>query len=666
MTYIDDDIIKRIKCSFEQQKEVNQNWSKYAAFVYSKTLSKDDVAMLEANDRDTFDFNIVRPFIWKSLKNVLDSSISTSFRPAVDDENMEKMKDTPVSPKIPLNVIADILNKKYETIQKKSGYDDMVYQVATDVWIGGKGVIKVTTEYENKYNFSQGFKMERCINPTKVYFDNKSKDVTKKDGDYAFEVIALTEEEFKKEYPSISFESVDKNWQGYGQAIIVKDQGSDKKMVNIIEYYYKDIKETKLYQLNNLKITEKRPANDSSILKTRKIKDSTIMMQRFVGNIELTKPAKTNFKSLPYIMVMGERYFDNEDREFIYPFAKHAFDGQRVKNLVMNFFLYDALNNRTSTVLMPEECETDDTTDAVRSPTIKKIIRYKGIQRAAITNEPVLLKPEIIPSQPLPTQYLEAFNAIDATIEATLGAKMPSLDDTNMSGKALYNLTQYISASNEQFMQHLQKSVVQTAKVILEAMPKVLEEEMFKMGDGNEEKVHAFDFVFETSLVNIEIQPGVDNKLQQQATIETIMDFAKENQTFAQFLNTPEAITLILSNLDLNNKDKLMAAWDKYIEDMQKQQNKPNPELQIEEKKAEANLMNAQTRKGESHIKATQIGMEQKNKEHDRELEMHKIKSENQRNITDNTVKMAQTSIVHKKNMLDHAFKIHGGKSNAV
>ena len=279
-------------------------------------------------------------------------------------------------------------------------------------------------------------------------------------------------------------------------------------------------------------------------------------------------------------------------------------------------------------------------------------------------SNPILLKPEMIPATPLPTQYLEVFEALDKTVESTLGAGMPSLDETNMSGKALYNLTQFISASNEQFMQHLEQSVTQLGQVILEAMPAVLDKETFTIKSGDEEYEKEFDFMFDHEMMNIVINRGVDNKLQQQATIEMLMDFAKENQTFAQFLNTPDGVTLILKNVDMNDKEKVMKAWGEYAmklkgnqqemtQEQQMEQQKNAQLAQIEAEKVQAQMITAQAKLKKIELEAMEVGLDQKNSEHTRDLEYHKIKSANTRNILDNQSKLAQTHMEYKKHLID-------------
>ena len=650
------DVLMCINNAIEQQSDLNKNWSNYASFIYAKTLSQSDIQMLNTNNRDTFDFNIVRPFIWKSLKNVKDSSMTSNFE-------AEKIDDTQEEQTLPLPQIVQILNQKYQKIQDRSCYNDMVYQCSMDAYVGGKGVFKVKTEYENDYNFSQNFKMERVLNPTRIYFDNKARKVTKADGEYVFEIISIGEDQFKRDYPHINVKAL--ATKNYGNSSVVYEDGkSAKKMIDVIEYYYRKPSERVIYRLKNGKTVTEKPKNSKSVLKTRKIDDDTIMMQRIVGDLQLSEPVSTNFKSLPFIMVMGERFYDKNDKEHIFPYAKHAFDAQRVKNIMMNFFLYEAVNNRTATTLLPVECATEETEMAIRNPAVKNIIRYKALHMVEGGSN-AILEPTIVPSTPLPDQYLQAFSALDATIEATLGANMPSLSDTNLSGKALYNLSQFISASNEQFMQHLEEAVVQLGRVILEAMPALLEEEIFEIEDENAQKMEkSFDFRFQTALFNVKIVRGVSNKLQQEATIETLMDFAEKSPMFAQFMNTPEAITLVLNNLDLNNKDKLMSAWDMFMQQQQQQSAQPNPQEQTAQTAAEAKMISAKAAQASIALKEQELGLSQRNKENDQLIEQHKIKSQNDRSSQDNQVKIMQSKDNLTKHLIDHAGKQHATSIN--
>lgn len=663
---LDQKTLDCIKASIAQQRTVNENWGKYAEFIYNKSLSQEDIQTLQDSQRDTFDFNIVEPFIWKSLKNVADSSMVATYKANVDEES-----DLMEGQALKLDEIVDILNQKFLQLQEKSNYKNVIYGASVDSFIGGKGIIHIKTDYQNNYDFSQTFFIERCLNPTRVYFDNKARHATKKDSEYCFEIVSLSQSEFEEQFPAINIERINLDSYGDGQPVIARDEESDKKLVNVINYYYKVNTYENLYLLkNNGKMTKNKPANSDSIVKIRKVKKTKIMFKVIVGNQQVKAPVETNFKSLPYVMVMGKRFYDKNDKEHIIPFAKHAFDAQRVKNMMMNFFMYEAINNQTATVLLPIEASLDKTEEALRSPTVKKLIKYKGIHQTP-SNQNVLLKPEIIPSTPIPTQYVEVFEALDKTVEATLGGAMPSLDETNMSGKALYNLSQFISAANEQFIQHLSEAVEQVASIILEAMPAVLEKETFTLEQKDEEIRREFDFMFDHELMQIAITRGVDNKLQQEATIEKLIDFGKENQKFNEFLNTAPGVTLILENSDMNNKDKVMKEWEDFVENSEKAQPQLNLEQQLESEKikieggkVEAQTLGAQAAMKKVELQAMEVGLDQRNEDHNRDLEYHKIHSANVRNTMDNTAKMAQTNTDYKKHLIDKVEAHHGNHSN--
>jgi len=661
-----------IKRSIEQQKKLNDQWSDYASFVYEKTLSRNDIQVLNANNRDTFDFNIVFPYIWQSLKNVKESSITANFsqNEGFEQQNMQQMGG------LTTDQVVKILNTKYQSIQSYSNYNDVIYQASTDAYIGGKGVVKIRTEYENDYDFRQRFVIEHVLNPTRVYFDNKARHSTKKDGDYVFEIIQMSKNDFKKRYPDIDVNALQSNEYGQGINIMAEDGNKDKKLINIVEYYYKNKTYKTIYLTESGQVVENKAQTNEEITQERRIEECKIMMARMVGDVVLEGPNKTEFTCLPYVMVMGQRYYDKNDKEHISPFAKHAFDAQRVKNMMMNYFMYEAVNNRTATIALPEECETEKTMDAIRNPSTKQVLIYKALHRTA-EGQMAALKPEPLNAGTLPTQYLEVFNSLDQTIQATLGANFPSMNTMNMSGKALYNISQFMSASNSQFMQHLQCAAIQIGIVIMESMPAVLSEETFElevMQEGKEvaqEQKVKFDFMFEKAMVNVDLLAGVSNTLQKEHTIETLMTYGETSETVKQFLNDPQTVLIMLKNLDLNNKHEIIEAFESYAQKIQQSSSQPNPEqqmeaqaLQIKGQDSQAKLLNAENQSKKISLEAMKTGIQHQIDEQRLELDAHKVHSSNQAKLIDNVTKLAHTNMEFRKTLLQHLQHLHGVKQN--
>lgn len=649
-------ICKQIKSTIDYHTEANKNFVRFCEFVYKKSLYTEDVSELKSHNKPTLDFNIIRPYIWRSLKNVLDSDISMTF--TADDKN----EMHPQQMGLNYGQMADFINTKYDEIQDNNHYEDVIYHVSSDAYVGGKGIIKIKTDYENTYNFKQCFKFEAVKNPTMIHFDPRAKCITKKDSDFCFEIIPFKKEEFEARYPDVDIEKLERNNKLYGN--VVYDTNQQEKIINVCEYYYIHRRYKTIYQLENGEIVDKMPVTGTRILKRRKIESRIVKMIRLSGDTILEAERDTNFEDLPYVMVGGEYYYDGNGQEHLLPYAKHAFDGQRFKNITANIFLDAALNNHVTKFIVSEECTTKNTLEAIRNP-VK--FNYIPVRALSELGNVALPPPTVITSPPLPTQLIETFQMMSQSVEESLGVKEPSFDVKQMSGKALYNLSQYTSSSNEKFMQNLELAVTQCAKVILNAMPKVLETEMFTFKNKqNEEMQQQFDFMFETSKIHIKAERGVSHKLQQEATLEMLMDLGKESPVFAQFLNTPSMIEFMLENIDMNDKSKLLKEWEKFTQQQQQAAQQPNPQMQIEQEKlqndkmgAQAKLMEAQARQEEIKLRAHEAGMKHQNNHLDKQLDVARLVSEDRRNQLDNATKMSQSNTKYKESLLNHARDQH-------
>lgn len=646
---VDDYILKNIKNSMLHDEEVNRNWHQYARFVFEKTLSESDIAELQRADRDTFDFNIVMPYIWQSLKNVKESAYTAMYK------LNKKYKGKSIS-QIDSDTIIEILNDKLESIKNKSNHDNIIYLAAIDAFIGGKGVLKVKNHYVNEYNFEQDLKIEHVLNPTNIFFDCKAKHPTKCDGEYVFEKFQANEADLQKKYSNVDFNGINYKYTN-DQLCCFEDDYKDK-LINVIDYYYKDKKYQKIYRYETGEISSVK-IEGLKVLQERKVCHTVIKMIRLVGNVVLEKK-DTNFKSLPYICLMGRRFIDCGEKEKIYPYAKQAFDAQRVKNIMMNYFLYEALNNRSAGWSVPVECVVDDATiKAIKNPAFKNYLPYKAIHN--VNGQIVMVKPEPLNGGQLPTQYLEAFNVLDSTVQASLGVQFPSLNDTNMSGKSLYNLTQYMSASNSQFMQHLEGVELQLAKVILETLPSIIEKERFIIG---EQDVN-FDFLFEQEMAEIYLKSGVSSTLQKEHNVEILMDFSKTNPLFNQFLNTPEGVHIILDNVDINKKSELTAEFDKFIQKQQQAQQSQITPQQIEMEKVKADMLDSQAKliNSQANMQRAQANVADMAASHQHShnqllLEYEKLDKQGQIKMMDNMLKLANTNLEFKKSLISHLLKL--------
>ncbi len=648
---------KNVEMTHEYDQQNNKNYQNNFIFFFETGLLDEDIQTLDAMDRTTLNFNILRPYLLHSLKNVRDSIPSARYQ-TVDEEKEDEQSQ------LSYKDISTHLTDLYEAFLERNQYQDKVYDAAMNSFIGGKGIWKVKMEYENTYDFQQKLTLQ-SINPTKVFFDPSATKPTKSDARFAFELFEMPEDQIKDEFPTINIQKLE---EAQAQTIksfewVVTDKSNRNKILRWVDYYYvKKIKRT-LYELNSGKIVHKSPKNKSRIKVQRIIEDTEVWMQRMAGDTPIEKPIKTVFKMIPFIMIKGESYINNNHKEIFVPYGKHGFDAQRFKNFMGNFYMYEAVNNRSQVTWLPEEGKTNSVEEVMRDPT-KAAVGYYKMYANVGGNWVQLNAPIDKPAMDLPEQYMQVFDQLDKTLQESLGAQFPSLDETNMSGKALYNLSAYISSSNEIFMHNLFLATEQLAKLVLDSFEHILNPKIinviipqYQNQEGQEipkaEKKAEMQYLLEWEKFHVVATRGVNHKLQQEATIEKIIDYGKISPLVEQFLNTPEVVKLVFSNLDLNQKDKLLSLFDKFAE-----QKEDSPAAEMEEKMAEQKLQNdttiAKSRMMDSHTRQIEAGVESVQKAHNQqmaqmgnEVAMLKIKNEDQRNANDIALERDKLNVHH-------------------
>lgn len=592
--------------------------------IFKTSLTEEDTTGLESIGSAAFDFPVVRPYLLNSLKNVKDSIPSITVTNIENKEDEEKAMQSfqqlgLTEQALDGSSIAKIISNELDEIRERSNYQNVVYRVALDVFAGGKGVFTVKTLYKNHFNFDQEFRIGRALHPDQIFFDPATHDPEKQA--YVFELIKMQKEEFEKTFPDADFDNIGgaKGTVDWVDTLNTTDNKA-MKIVTICYYYFrKEISKKTLYELKSGKVSSKKPKDKSNIEKTRDIKETKVYRVIFAGDELLESEHATNFYEFPYILCRGETYFEDQ-KEVIVPYAKHAMDAQRTMNFMGSFFLDEGINNRHQMTIINDGVSSQ-TEDALRKPQKSLVCRYKDYDVVDGTDQVIEhAPPAFTSSTQLNTGYLDAFSVLQKTVGSIIGAQYPSVDEmTKMSGKALYNLNDYMSSSNEVFMQNLEEAVRQVHLVILKSLPDI--------GIGKQIKVIAkvlnankqyekqsnvidYNFLFDAEKFNIAISPGVNYKLQQEATIERLVELSQESPLWAQFLSTPQGTKLLLDNMNLNNKQDWIDKFDEWVTSQQQGQEgqegqqgaAQNAEAQMQQQDiqnksmlSQAKLMDAQT-----------------------------------------------------------------------
>lgn len=649
------DALCDISSAYKHSKENFESYNTNLGLVYVNSLTEQDVSLLRNENRSTLTFPVISAVISQQMRNIRDSIPDISVQYFSDDGGDEDMLD------------AAALTDRIQAVLEDNRYDDMMTDAATKAGTGGFGVIKFSTEYVNKISFEQKIVMCSVNDPTTVLFDPEAKENTRSDANFAVELVKFDEDDFKRMFEGIDTEEIYQNHTNHDDSGIkwVEVTESGKKIFTVAAYYYKEHNKKTKYLVKkkdvvmlpigfssdqptenminvgdkddeqfDYEIVDEKPENSDDILAERVIDDVCIKRVEMCGNKVLSPAEELNFKHIPFILLPSD-VKTICGKQHIIPFCKPAIDAQRAKDISFNYLFFEMVNNATGRFLVAKESSTDEMDDAVKDPAAKKVMYYKSFH--SIDGETVQLPaPTYLPPAPLPADHIGVFNQMTQEVNTILGAQYQPMQQTNLSGAALYNLADFMSASTATLMSNMISVAAEIGEIILHALPMLYEKQVSKiMTPENEKASRTIDYT-ETQVENfsIKVDKGSNYALQQEATVEKLLKFAQIAPSMAQWLDS-QGITLILENSNLSDKSKIIESYENFVKmQQQKAANMPpppNPEMlkaQAQTMNAQANMQRAQNDTQRTQIQSAQTEHDMHNSNVDQMMDMRQAQIE--------------------------------------
>lgn len=666
-------VLKKIGFAYDFGEDARDKYRENIRLVYINSLTDDDETILSSEGRSRMKFPIIAPIISNQLKNVRDAIPTPEVVPFNDDDPEVKK-------------ISNALTEEINGILESSSYEDVLCEASENACTGGMGVFKIRTDYINDTDFSQRPHVEAVIDPTSVFFDPAAKSKTKSDAGFAFEFSYVHEDDFKEQYPDFEMDKLTASDSQTKIQWVNRIGPKNRKVFTLAEYFYKEHKKKTLYWIKrepflgpvpeiaeveadqeaednfDLFVSEQKPADKDLIFKEREVDEVTVCRMLICGKAVIEKKSILNFKEIPYVFLCSDRKVI-DGREVLIPLAQSAIDAQRAKNIVFNHLFFEITTNQTGTWSAPEEGATDQMMDAVTNPTQKKILLHKSYDDQSRPIAPPVYHP---PAQ-LPSDNIAIFKEMDNTINTILGAQYPSMDQTNMtsmSGKALYNLADFMSASIAPLMQNLIVAVGQIAKIILSSLPFLYSQKSVTMNKGKmtESSVNLDFKDLDMGQFNIIVKKGSSYALQQQQTVEQLIGFAKVSQGFAKWLET-SGMPLLLENSPLNKKQEIINSYEMFTKQsqMQAQQQPKQPDPQMISAQAQLIVAQAEEKKlqlsaQEMALKAQKMQIDNQNEKANQTIELLKIKKDRKNSIDRDKINIYKTihDNKHKEKSLKH------------
>lgn len=389
--------------------------------------------------------------------------------------------------------------KVFEGIIRHIEYNsnaDIAYDTAFEqAAAGGRGYMRVITDYADERSFDQEIFIKRIRNSFSVYLDPSSQEPDGSDANWGFIFETLSRDEFKSTYPDSSLSQME-DWTSIG------DQSSgwvSKGACRVAEYFYKTFKEITVIRLSNGEVFTSEDLPE--------LRDELQIVAERRSVLPAIKWCKTNGMDIleetdwlgdwiPIIPVLGDEY-DIDGKRILEGIVRHAKDPQRMYN-------YWATSETETIALAP------------RAPFIGVEGQFEGHEsewKTANTRNHAYLeyKAKSIAGEPAgpPSR-----NTFEPPVQAITQARMASADDlkattgiydaslgnrsNEQSGIAIQRRNAQAQTTNFHYMDNFSRSHRHLGRIIVDLIPKVYSDpQVIRMiADDGEVQMVAINQVF--------------------------------------------------------------------------------------------------------------------------------------------------------------------------
>lgn len=617
-------IKKNISSSYLYFKENVDRFDNFRKFVFETSINEDQKAVLQSANKPVIEFNILEAYISRLLGEFAMHEPSIEVTPA---------EGVPVNTKVIETVEGYIRHIVYE-----ANKNSMSYEVYKDLLSGGFSVIKVWTEYASQMSMKQIIRTGRVFDPPMCGFDPMARFSHKSDGQYSFELFPMTDEDFEREFPEAQ-----KGKIGYARHLeefqwsFKNDKG--EKTVIVGEYFEKKKKRTQIIELADgqvmpVKAYEKLPEwwaqQDFSeqmpipVGKPRWTELQTICRYKIVEN-EVLEYEETDYTYLPHIFVDGNSIIlrqgqSNCTYQMTRPYVFHGkgvqnlknFAGQALANYLENLVQHKFIVMKES--LPQEEDYLQALTDIQHSNTI--------VVNAYSENNPDRPIPtpirEVV-NVPAPPEVMGTFQATDPTTQTILGSYASNLgkNDNDLSGKAVIESSSVGNSAAMPYVKGYLQAWTQLGNVIVDLIPKYFKGKremptVSMSGEKGYQKVNEKGqpyLNYQESALSVNIEAGVNFQVQKNQALQQITALMQSSELFAQFMNSPFGLPVLVKNLTIYGADELQEAVPEYLQQQQQQQEQMM-KMQQEQMQNDPAMIRAKSEMMKVQLESQQSGIE--------------------------------------------------------
>lgn len=612
-----------VSTSYKYFQDNYKRFHEFRKYIFKESISEQQRAAMQQLHRPVLEFNILEAYISRLLGEFAQQEPSICVTPA---------EGVP----IPYEVL-NLVEGHIRHILHQADKDSFSYEIYKDLLSGGYSVAKVWTDYSSPMSFNQQIYLSRVFDPTLCGFDPAARASHKGDGQYCFEVFPMDVKDFERDYPDVELKGInyERDFQGFNWSY--KD-AMGKKLILVVDYFEKKKRRTRIVRLADgrvmtVKDYERMQAywEEMNFIeqlpivmgKPRWTELETVCRYRLIEN-QVLEHEETDYTYLPYVFIDGNSInltqgTSNTTYQMTRPYVYHAKGIQDLKNFA-GISLANYLENQIQSkfIVMKEAIPQEDDyiealTDIQKANTIVVNAFYENDPNKQI---PMPIR-EVV-NQGAPPEIMGAFQVTDPTTQTILGSYASNLgrDDTRLSGKAVIETaSQGNSAAMPYIVGYLQ-GLTQIGNIIVDLMPKYLVgKRTIPVIDSNGEQSYQEINVegkpildYKDRAIKVNVDAGVNFQVQKNKALEQIVALMQASPQFGQFMNSPQGLKILVSNLTVYGADRLQESIEPYLQEQQMQQQQAM-EMQQQAMMQNPQMIRAQAEmiKAQSDVQQTQI-----------------------------------------------------------
>lgn len=564
-------------------------------FVFNTTIDGDQRAALEELDRPVIEFNVCEAFI---------SRLLGEFSKQVPGVTVHAEPTDIIPPEETIDVVQGHMRHIITNLRSNEIYKDQLS--------GGFSCMKVWTEYEHPKSFKQKICLDRAFDPLLVGFDPAAQTAHKGDGSYCFEIIPLTEEQFRQNFgEEINIEGC---YRGIFEGFKWGYKTGKKKIIMLCYYYEKITKRVQLYELpGGTSLTKDEYEQFVELyVKNGDIAQPPEPINKRWTNIpyvsrytlistEVLDYIKTDYCGLPLIFVDGnsvtlrkdgdESMIEQVSRSYVH----NAVGPQKLKNLAGQ-----TIANHIETLVehkfkIVAESIPPGQEEAYRNPQMASNIIYNQYSE---DGQQQFNPPQEVVKVPLPPEIMNTYMSAEQTIQASLGSYDSALgiNKNQLSGVAIVEGATQSNAAAMPFVVNYLASLQQAAEIILDLIPKYYVTPRTIPVLTNEDKKEHISINgttpnspkmnFNSQDLKVMVNAGVNFEVQKTRSVQMFIELANALPGMAQLINNPKGLAIIADNLSIRGADQIKSMAEDEVKEMEKSEGQPQPPNPIQQKMA--------------------------------------------------------------------------------